>query len=357
MTSLLIQNRVTAALRGAFVADAASMGTHWIYDPAEMLKTVTSVETPEFRDPPSPKYYSATDFPGHYQNGMLSPYGEQLLFVTEHVASTMDLTGDAMSQEMFQWATTFGGRPDHALTTFIDNIKADKKFPECGADDDQAHIYMKVVPVVARYHGKPDLVDRLSQAVRVHQNNQKAVAFGIAAARILEAVILGAPLEEALETCQQNIKDDLANANVPNDAQEALMEAFQNAKTLGKEKSTLDEILLEVSHQKMKGNEDSNFYDLAGRSCALPGSFIGPIALFYKSASNAAASTTLFASALRENILASGDTCSRSVFIGAVFAALAANEKSDSLPSDWVEKMDPETLKKVDAAIGTIVST
>ena len=38
--SSLFKKRVAAALRGAFIADAASMGTHWIYDPQEMAKAV-----------------------------------------------------------------------------------------------------------------------------------------------------------------------------------------------------------------------------------------------------------------------------------------------------------------------------
>jgi ADP-ribosylglycohydrolase len=129
-----------AAIRGAFVADAASMGTHWIYDPAVMATTVDSLTAPEFKDPPTPSFYSAADFPGHYGPGMLSPYGEQLLFVTEYVASSQSVDGHAMSQAMLEWAESFGGRPDHALTTFMANMNKEDgsgQWPNCGADDDQ----------------------------------------------------------------------------------------------------------------------------------------------------------------------------------------------------------------------------
>ena len=63
------------------------MGTHWIYDPKKMAETVGTAN-PEFKDPPSPQFYNSEEYPGHYQDGMLSPYGEQLLFVTDHIAST-----------------------------------------------------------------------------------------------------------------------------------------------------------------------------------------------------------------------------------------------------------------------------
>jgi ADP-ribosylglycohydrolase len=137
---LLLKQRILAAIRGAFVADAASMGTHWIYDPAVMAKTVDSVDAPEFKAEPKPNYYSSQEFPGHYEKGMLSPYGEQLLFVTEYIAQKKAVDGNDMSKGMLEWAETFGGRPDHATTTFVTNMKKEDgsgHWPNCGADDDQ----------------------------------------------------------------------------------------------------------------------------------------------------------------------------------------------------------------------------
>lgn len=361
MNSPLVKQRVVAALRGAFIGDASSMGTHWIYDPAEMAKAVTSLTEPEFREPAKPSFYSAEEFPGHYESGMLSPYGEQLLFVTEYVASTDEKTfgGESMSESMLQWATTFGGRPDGATKAFIKNMnKEDKsgKWLNCGADDHEAHIYMKIVPVVARYAGSPDLVDKLTQAIRVHQNNDVAVAFGVTAGRLLEAIILGAPLEEALETVQRNVDQDLVSQEVKDD----VLKAFGRGKRAGKDEShkTLDEVLLEVSHEVMgEDKKDSPFYNLAARSCALPGSFIAPIAIFYKYLSTA---STAFSPALRENILASGDTCSRAVFIGAILGAAGVGSDDDakwqdSIPSDWNAKLNPELNSKLDAALLKIV--
>ena len=134
-------NRILSAVRGAFVADAASMGTHWIYDPKEMAKAVSSLEEPEFKDPPTPQFYSSKEFPGHYEKGMLSPYGEQLLFVTEYCASGKTIEGAQMSEAFKEWATTFGGRPDHATTQVLENLeKEDGKWPNCGANDDQGEL-------------------------------------------------------------------------------------------------------------------------------------------------------------------------------------------------------------------------
>jgi hypothetical protein len=104
----------------------------------------------------------------------------------------------------------------------------------------------------------------------------------------------------------------------------------------------------------MKGQEDSAFYDFAGRSCKLPGSFIGPVAMFYRYGKGESVGnyggTSAYEVALRENILASGDTCSRAVFLGSVFAAA-----NDYVPSDWSSKVDEETMQRINAAIETIV--
>lgn len=144
-------------------------------------------------------------------------------------------------------------------------------------------------------------------------------------ARILEAVILGAPLAEAIATVEKNVKGDLKS--LPSEVQAQVMQALVQGKQAGTEENRmLCNILLEV-----------------GRSCALPGSFIGPIAIFYKYASM----PNTFVPAVRENIVASDDTCSRSMFIGAVLEAAGVKKNhnsNDSIPEDWIDKMDEETL-------------
>lgn len=201
-------------------------------------------------------------------------------------------------------------------------------FPEYVPGIPIAHIYMKIVPVTCRYAGTPDLKQKVTDAIRVHQNNKMAIAFGVASARVLEAVLLGASsLPEALDTVQSNLKEDL-------DDPEEVIQAFTRAKAVAATEATLSDFLLELSNEIMKDQPDSPFYNLAGRSCALPGAFMGPLVLMYRSSD--------YESALRENIIASGDTCSRAVFLGAVLAAAAS-----SVPDEWVAKVDSETTESM----------
>lgn len=43
----------------------------------------------------------------------------------------------------------------------------------CGADDDQANSLAKIVSVVALYAGKPELLAKAEEAIRVTQNTDK----------------------------------------------------------------------------------------------------------------------------------------------------------------------------------------
>jgi ADP-ribosylglycohydrolase len=297
-----------------------------------MAKSVPSLDNPEFKNPPTPSFYSAAEFPNHYGAGMLSPYGELLLFTTQHIAATGQVDTTAMMEQLHEWAESeYSGRKDGAIKAFVENVKAGKTYPECGADDNQAICYMKVVPVTCLYAGKPELKQKVEEAIRVHQNNDVAVAFGVASACILERALLTGSLPDAsfVESLDQQVKDAW------NKAAEFL---------------DLELLLLQISHDKMKGEEDSSFYDLAGRSCSMPGAFIAPSFLFQRaSSSTTKPGKDAYAKALRANILASGDTCSRAVLIGSVLGACIGD-----VPQDWVDKVDKKTMDQIDALANKI---
>ena len=57
---------------------------------------------------------------------------------------------------------------------------------------------VRTIPLVTAYAGAPDLAERVEDGLRVTQNDPRAVAWGGAAARILERVVCsGVPPSEA----------------------------------------------------------------------------------------------------------------------------------------------------------------
>ena len=63
----------------------------------------------------------------------------------------------------------------------------------------QAHSLVRVPAVVARYLGDADMTQKVTDAVRVHQDSFTAIDFATAFAEILRRVILGANVAQALK--------------------------------------------------------------------------------------------------------------------------------------------------------------
>jgi hypothetical protein len=134
------QKRVQAVILGALLADAASMGTHMVEDPDEIKTLVGDESTAEFKNPPVPKGYSAADYPGHYEAGMLSPWGEQLLFATQYCGKHKCVTAGHMSVRFKEWAEDPKkcGMQDESIKEFLKCMKAlDRSVELVGAEDER----------------------------------------------------------------------------------------------------------------------------------------------------------------------------------------------------------------------------
>lgn len=164
---------------------------------------------------------------------------------------------------------------------------------------------------------------KVEEAVRVHQNNDTAVAFGQAAAIILEAVILGSSLAGALQKCEIWAESRSGPAVV--------LSALRRAQDEVKQGTSLEMLMQKLTTE-----------NLGGRSCHMPAAFIVPIYQLTKAAALHDVGEEIYIQAVRDNILAAGDNCSRIVFTGSVLAALVGR-----VPVSFVDRMHPDTWAKV----------
>ena len=309
---------------------------HWIYGDEAMkskLANKEAYEKPEFFHPPSCPFYSSELFPGHYGPGQVSPYGEEMLCLVDYMVKS---NGEFSSPEGFadallHWAETFGGRANMYTTQFVESRKAGAKYPKCGADDSQAGSLIKAIVVTARYFGRPELLEKVEQAIRVHQNDDLAVQFGLAIAEILETMILtGQNAREALLRPSPILFTDV--------------KASMDLISTQKEAST-SEFLSGVAKQVKLENAPEQATHLPlhvlATSCALPGAFTfaGYFGVKYPGS---------YEEALRENIRLGGDNCSRAIAIGAILGASGV-----SVPRDWQAKVAGLTglEKKIDVIV------
>ena len=173
---------------------------------------------------------------------------------------------------------------------------------------------------------------------RVHQNNNQAVAFGKATALVLLHALQHGTLPES----------HLPHDDMPDEAKAAWQRAAAADHKGGVDLETL---LLTLSHEIMQGKEDSPFYNLAGRSCALPGAFIVPAfvlqRLFPQTADDDDNNKNdAYVTAIRQNILGAGDTCSRAILLGAILGALGKEP-----PQSWIDQVDKATMQQIDSLV------
>ena len=203
--------RSMLAIVGAFVADAAATPTHWVYDQAKLEAEVSAHGRPvAFFQPSLNPFYTRPV-------GAATCYGEQLLItlrslvahggevdnrdIGRTIAETMGVDTEYGPLD----TTIFGTRKlpidgpwrHGSVMHYIQAIANGSDYEEAGGSDDQAEAYVKTLPLVVSQAGQPGFLETVEESIRTLQDNDPAVVYGLAAARVLEHVLLGGSCAEA----------------------------------------------------------------------------------------------------------------------------------------------------------------
>ncbi|GLI62947.1 hypothetical protein VaNZ11_005801, partial [Volvox africanus] len=326
MTDSSVKERAKAAILGGLLADAASMPLHWIYDVPkiqELLAGTSRETTPEFFPEPSCPFYK-------HPYGSLSPYGHELIPLLQSMAENGgELDENKYAEALYSYFTAT--EPEAYRNKSIRNVVAaweeGKRGREVGDREDfQANCFAKASLLLARYAGKPELREKVEAAVRVQQNNDKAVAYGLAGALLLEKVVLGHTVEAALSWA-------VSGGGLPDDVR-VLVERALATRTQPLRELTYEPVsyMAEMVSKHMALRDSLPPFTLAvwcnGPACGNP-------AAFTNVAMAAAQYGNKYVDGVRANLVAGGDNCSRSLLIGAL---LAAESGLSALPADWKSK-------------------
>ncbi|MGA8658379.1 MAG: ADP-ribosylglycohydrolase family protein [Chthoniobacterales bacterium] len=174
-----IEDRLRGAIWGQFVGDAAALGTHWIYDLAELGRQFPSGVN-GFERPQKGHYH----FPR--QPGDETHYGDGALVLLESIAERGRFEVMHFGRkfvEMFQLGV-YPGYVDQATRETLENYSrfvernpgAQFNFQD-GGDDDQLATASRLASLVVRHRGDRDLLSLVESATRACQNNSRAVAY------------------------------------------------------------------------------------------------------------------------------------------------------------------------------------
>lgn len=295
-------DKIQACLMGALLADAASLGLHWIYAPQRIAAVAQQHGGPAFV-PINQEHYK--DVPSYFahgqrQHGELSQYG-----VTLHLAiQNMAANNGSLDINSYQqaYAATFGaggsyvGYIDRPTRGTLANLTADIDNPS-GVEDDQHPAIARLPALVATLGNNNCTAEHIRAAVELTNLGESSIAYALVFARLLQRVLHGTELALALQQGVDELPEGEMRASL---------------------RATLE-----------SPESDSVAYgEITERACHLPQGL--PLSFHILRHS------TSYREAVETNILAGGDSCGRALIIAAVAGAQAGTA---GLPIDWLLQM------------------
>ncbi|MFW5678841.1 MAG: ADP-ribosylglycohydrolase family protein [Pseudomonadota bacterium] len=297
------RDRIQGALEGQFIGDALCLGSHWIYNLRERARAfpdgIVGFE------PPADDHYHGGRSPGdgtHYadaaaallasvaEHGRLDArdYGRRLVAVYGDPAyrGFLDKPTRILLEREREWRRERPGEP----YPFTD-----------GADDEQTVSLCRLAPVVVAHGAGPELAERIEAAVRVCQNNDRAVAHALVYADLLRRLLLGEPLRTAIEAAVEAAPAPFARE---------IADRLQDAKAM---------VDLPAIHATGE----------VGRSCYLPNTFPAMLHVLLRHGDDPA-------TALLESVRGGGDNASRTAVLG---AWLGAAHGTAAWPAAWWQRL------------------
>lgn len=296
-----MSNTLANSLLGAAVADAASLGLHWIYDVARIADIAKAHQGPAFVPVQAAHFEGVPAYFAHgeRQRGMLSQYGETHRLSIQSVLASHGQLKVADFQK--RYATFFGaggayrGYIDRPTAGTLQNIAREQLEPS-GIDDAQLPALSKLPAVIAAHRRDDALADVIEAATRITNHNDSAVQYAQVLAQLLSAIYKGIALSVALQQAA-----DAAAAEIQGPLQAALSSSETSAVEYGA---------------------------VTERACHL--SMGVPLCFFIL------ARATSFQQAVEDNILAGGDSAGRAIVIGSVLGAVYGRDENVGMPLAWV---------------------
>lgn len=376
-------------LWGAFVADAAALGLHWIYAQPRVRRA--GGDAPEFTEPIEANYEGVPSYFAHRgkKAGDLSMYGESALVMLRSIDENGAIDPDHFARAFglhFGFGGEYVGYIDGPTREMLVNqIRHGEEFrnealalPYDGKDSKKKSLVDKVVSNAQLLRGET-LREKVIEAVTLTKGGDPEIALANAVIDLYEtrrrypgsttdeqlpavsrlAVLLAADpecasdsdrFEATIRTTHNNdhalswarftfdlMKRLLKNAGDPMALEPMIREAA------GEAPGFISDEIESVFKQRAV---DNKVYTMKhGPACELRAGI--PAALHNLLGAKD------FRDAVRRNILASGDSCGRAMVLGPIAAIMFSSEETEGIPEDWPSRLT--RYEELSRLIGTVV--
>jgi len=368
-----IENRKQNAIIGALVADAASLGFHWLYD-AQRISEVAG-DNPEFITPNKAHYEGVAGFFAHpmKEAGELTHYGEQLIAGLRSLAENNGEWKPFHYLESFRDAFDCGGsfhgyidastsgtlsNYHKAKSSLIEKAQAqapgiekhpmmvvNELFQTIGLAAKGEELIRPMLKSMREIFPDEKVMKQLEMVVRYYEKNRTYVMGAHDDNQVPSYTKL--PPLVACYAGDPSLYDKVEEAiRITSDNDEAVMYSLFGARALeqvilGRSIPEALKIANEASEKRVQEQIKHSLSfeyetlkqlgDQYGTNCIVHQAFPVSTAILKKSSN--------YVDGVRDNILASGDNAGRSIFVGSMLGAAYCNEPGKGIPASWLEKV------------------
>jgi len=284
--------KAKAMVLASFVADALSLGPHWMYDPQKIEEKFGRVDR---LTAPLPKSFHNTK-----EKGQFTHYGDQMMVLLASAAEKGAFDLKDFSDRWRRLFENYDGYFDGATKSTLANYEKGKSPEEAGSSSDDLAGASRVAPLVCLYRNDPDKLAESAEAqTRMTHADPATVESAAYFARVGQAVLEGAAPVEAMKSVA-----------------EAHFDVSPVSAWLQKGLATVDRDSVEVIGE-------------FGRSCHTGEMFPGVVHLIAKYEND-------LKEALIQCVMTAGDSAARGALVGMV---LGARHGIDDLPREWFDDM------------------
>jgi len=282
----MTDNRIKAAIFGAFVADALSLGVHWVYNTGVIDKKLGRVE--QYYDP-------LTSYHKGKKAGDFTHYGDQMLVLLESVSGG-GFDAHRFAERWRAFFSDYGGYVDQATKSTLANMDAGKGLTDSASESDDLAGASRLAALVSVYHDDLEqLVSAARAQTRITHNDDRVLLSADFFARSVFAVLGGQP---------------------PLAAMQATLDAHFSDSPIA---------MLITMGMESRDRDTRETIAEFGQTCSVEAGLPGAVHLISRYADD-------FKTAMVENVMAGGDSSARGMLSGMV---LGAAHGMGAIPEPW----------------------
>ena len=281
---------IVGTLYGALVADAFSLGAHWVYDVNEIREKFPTYD--EFHDP-------MTQYHAGKKAGEFTHYGDQAMWLLESIALEKEFSLSSFSNRWKEYMSDYKGYIDGASKITLQNLNDGKSSLEAGSSSQDLSVVGRIAPLALLYSSdEKAFEDAAVLQTKMTHNSKSAIDTTRFFAQLLYLVLQG---------------------NSPKNSIIALLDKTENQDI----KNWIKIAIASTEHDTLDAIKS------CGQSCSVNGSCPSALHLILKYEDD-------YAEAMRENIYAGGDSAARGMVAGMI---LGAYNGVDKIPQHWIESL------------------